>query len=201
MSWGTNTQSWSFAVNCFQDSKHIFLFNIENGAWKKNWKKEHAIPKIIMLHNLSCSETRLRLLWRWFLLDSSLNLAFRLCKLHNNFICGMAYRNFTVAFPIGILLRGQHISLLALDEREWRHVNKLTSQKQFWFLLSGEEKCYFSHLLRRHSASPRMQLRQWTCFTAFHLVRRIPENTLFAKILCVFSKREGVWFSWFNQIL
>ena len=30
---------------------------------------------------------------------------------------------------------------LPLGEREWSHVNKLTNQKQFWFLLSGGKKC------------------------------------------------------------
>ena len=52
---------------------------------------KYAIPKINILHNLSCCETRFRLLCRWYLLHSSLNLAFRQCKLHNIFIFGMAY--------------------------------------------------------------------------------------------------------------
>ena len=28
-------------------------------------------------------------------------------------------------------------------EREWSHVNKLTNQKQFWFLLSGGKNASF----------------------------------------------------------
>ena len=54
-------------------------------------ENEYAIPKINMLHNLSCCETRFRLLCCWYLLDSSLNLVFRQHKLHNIFIFGMAY--------------------------------------------------------------------------------------------------------------
>ena len=30
-----------------------------------------------------------------------------------------------------------------LGEREWSHVNKLTNQKQFWFLLSGGKNASF----------------------------------------------------------
>ena len=44
-----------------------------------------------MLHNLSCCETRFRLLCRWYLLHSSFNLVFRQHKLCNMFIFGMAY--------------------------------------------------------------------------------------------------------------
>ena len=44
---------------------------------------QYAIPKVNMLHNLSCCEMRFRLLCRWYLLHSSLNLAFRESKLHN----------------------------------------------------------------------------------------------------------------------
>ena len=43
--------------------------------------EECAIPKINMLRNLSCCETRFRLLCRWYLLHSSLNLVFRQHKL------------------------------------------------------------------------------------------------------------------------
>ena len=51
----------------------------------------YAIPKISMLHNLSCLETRFRLLCVDDLLHSSLNLVFRQYQLHNIFIFGMAY--------------------------------------------------------------------------------------------------------------
>ena len=44
---------------------------------------QYAIPKVNMLHNLSCYETRFRLLCRSYLLHSSLNLVFRQHKLHN----------------------------------------------------------------------------------------------------------------------
>ena len=53
--------------------------------------QQYAIPKINMLHNLSCIETRFRLLCVDSLLHRSLNLAFRQRKLHNNFIFGVAY--------------------------------------------------------------------------------------------------------------
>ena len=42
-----------------------------------------------MLHNLSCCETRFRLLCHWYLLHSSLNLVFRQHKLHNIFQNGV----------------------------------------------------------------------------------------------------------------
>ena len=64
---------------------------------ERDWRQsntvenKYAIPKINMLHNLSCYETRFRLLYRWYLLHSSLNLVFRQCKLHNIFLFGMAY--------------------------------------------------------------------------------------------------------------
>ena len=35
------------------------------------------------------------------------------------------------------------IRILVLGEREWSHVNKLTNQKQFWFLLSGGKNASF----------------------------------------------------------
>ena len=72
---------------------------VSGTSWNLNtqnfhkWKTfQYAIPKINMLHNLSCLETRFRLLCRWYLLHSSLNLVFRQHKLHNLFIFGMAYR-------------------------------------------------------------------------------------------------------------
>ena len=33
--------------------------------------------------------------------------------------------------------------LKVLGEREWSHLNKLTNQKQFWFLLSGGKNASF----------------------------------------------------------
>ena len=62
----------------------------------------YGIPKINMLHNLSCCETRFILLCRWYLLFRSLNLTFRQCKLHNIFIFGMAFCEFE--FHAGTLL-------------------------------------------------------------------------------------------------
>ena len=66
---------------------HFFLCWIVN----KQMELWYAIPRINMLHNWSCCETRFRLLCRWYLSHSSLNLAFRQCKLYNIFIFGMAY--------------------------------------------------------------------------------------------------------------
>ena len=57
---------------------------------------QHVIPKINMLHNLSCCDTRFRLLCRSYLLHSSINLAFRQCNLHNILIFGMAYSSLFV---------------------------------------------------------------------------------------------------------
>ena len=45
--------------------------------------EQYAIPKISMLHNLSCLEMRFRLLCIDDLLHSSLNIFFRQYKLHN----------------------------------------------------------------------------------------------------------------------
>ena len=39
MSWGTrHSELIVFTVNCFKDSQHTFLFNIENTVEKENWK-------------------------------------------------------------------------------------------------------------------------------------------------------------------
>ena len=56
----------------------------------QKWPK-YAIPKIKLLHNLSCLETRFRQLAVDNSLHSSLNPAFRQYKLHNIFIFGMAH--------------------------------------------------------------------------------------------------------------
>ena len=73
-----------------QVAKKITPCNTSYGA-RLYFLQRYAIPKINMLHNLNCCETRFRLLCRRYLLHSSLNLAFRQCKLHNIFIFGMAY--------------------------------------------------------------------------------------------------------------
>ena len=59
--------------------------------WNQYFNGQYAIPKINVLDNLSCCETRFRLLCRWYLLHSSLYLAFRQCKLHSIFIFEMAH--------------------------------------------------------------------------------------------------------------
>ena len=76
------------ARSALTENKCTIVFNFPAVLKSINW---YAIPKINMLHNLSCCETRFRRLRRWHLLYGSLNLAFRQCKLHNIFIFGMAY--------------------------------------------------------------------------------------------------------------
>ena len=73
-------------------SQRLFPCSIhDDNQSNRDFKSRYAIPKINMLHNLSCCETRFRLPCRWYLLHSSLNLLFRQHKLHNIFIFGMAY--------------------------------------------------------------------------------------------------------------
>ena len=62
--------------------------------------EEYAIPKINMLHDLSCLETRCAV---DDLLHSSLNLVFKQHKLHNIFIFGMGDRKYIWTFHNEIL--------------------------------------------------------------------------------------------------
>ena len=75
--------------NLFQIRRHCLRLADLNHIY--NALNEYAMPKINMLHNLSCRETRFRLLCDDDLLHNSLNLLFRQHKLHNIFIFGMAY--------------------------------------------------------------------------------------------------------------
>ena len=68
----------------------IVYSNVISTLETKSSENQYAIPKINILRNLSCLETRFRLLAVDNSLHSSLNLAFRQYKLHSIFF-GMAY--------------------------------------------------------------------------------------------------------------
>ena len=60
---------------------------------------QYAIPKINMLCNLCCLETRIRLLCNKYQRHSSLNLVSQQLKLCNTSIFGMAYRTLNSLAP------------------------------------------------------------------------------------------------------
>ena len=116
LKWPLGSWNWfSILSTCSSGEYTIHYEMLSRNSWHRQKTKyrilrEYAIPKINMLHNLSCCETRFRLLCHWYLFHSSLNLAFRQCKLHNIFIFGMAY------WACHFLL-----TELLMVKRLWRH--------------------------------------------------------------------------------
>ena len=78
-------------VHILRDWFSVRFGNLSDTMWTMLSEIEYAIPKINMLHSLSCYETRLMPLGRWYSMHSSLNLVFRQYKVRNIFIFGMAY--------------------------------------------------------------------------------------------------------------
>ena len=98
---------------------------------------KYPIPKINMLNNLSCCETRFRLLCHWYLSHSSLNLVFEQHKLHNICIFGMAYwclvfgrfsQIFKTRFSVQTLIFPPNINQIKvvdscwISSTEWSHI-------------------------------------------------------------------------------
>ena len=69
------------------------VYSLESNSKNNPDRGPICLPKIKILRNLSCLETRFRLLAVDNSLHSSLNLTFKQYKLHNIFIIRMAYKS------------------------------------------------------------------------------------------------------------
>ena len=108
---------WSLSNDIFnQDGDLLHFFDIC-----------YAIPKIKILHNLSCLETRFRLMAVDNSLHSSLNLAFTQYKLHNFFIFGMAYLS-NLSSVNTFLIEKKYIAFYYLNISDNVHLKSILKQ-------------------------------------------------------------------------